>query len=78
MRVSNWLFQAGASEVKVKVDLFIDDLRHIVLLNKNGSSMHHSMIPGVHAASSNHQFESLLSGCFIEGHPSPLSRLLTS
>ena len=61
MRIAKWMFQAGNSEIKLRADLFIDDLRKIVVLKDAKASMTQSMIPGLHSASSNLEFEHLLS-----------------
>jgi hypothetical protein len=65
MRLSRWMFLSGCSEIKMKVDLFIDDLRKIVVLGNGQGSTHSNMSPGLHSASSNLQFENLLSNGVI-------------
>lgn len=61
MRISKWMFQTGNSEIKLRADLFIDDLRKIVVLKDAKTSMSQSMIPGLHSANSSLEFEHLLS-----------------
>ena len=67
MRISKWMFQSGASEIKLRADLFIDDLRKIVVLNEGKKSLsgNQSMLPGLHGAQSNLGFENILSGSFL-------------
>jgi hypothetical protein len=55
------MFQSGHTEIKMRTDLFIDDLRKIVILKDGKKNMSQSMIPGTHSATSNLQFENLLS-----------------
>ena len=65
MRISKWMFQSGHTEIKMRTDLFIDDLRKIIILKDAKNSMSQSMIPGIHSATSNLQFENLLSNRII-------------
>jgi hypothetical protein len=65
MRISKWMFQSGHTEIKLRTDLFIDDLRKIVVLKDASKNMSQSMIPGIHSASSNLEFENLLSKDYL-------------